>query len=193
MAWSAAVFLRTGVTADTIIQTYRRQFAQPPRFESWESQMPDLRQLIDLEAVSMAIVILLVFGVVAIGIACSFVIFIIRNLREYGVLKAMGVSTGQMAALIVAKVLLMNLLACGVGLLMGVLAVLLTAYAGGIRYRQLNIPQPLFYRFRGDCTAPDRLFPVGATGHRAWFQPAGGRLAGMAGGPQKSGDILRLV
>lgn len=131
-AWSAAVFLKTGVDADATIQTYRRQFKQPLRFESWASQMPDLRQLIDLEAVSMAIVIVLVFGVVAIGIACSFVIFIIRNMREYGILKAMGVSTGEMASLIVAKVLMMNLLACGVGLLMGVLSVLLTAYSGGI-------------------------------------------------------------
>ena len=130
--WSAAVFLKTGIEADAIIRTYQRQFAQPLRFESWESQMPDLRQLIDLEAVSMAIVILLVFGVVAIGIACSFVIFIIRNMREYGILKAMGVSTGEMAALIVAKVLMMNLLACGVGLLIGGSAVLLTTKAGGI-------------------------------------------------------------
>jgi ABC-type lipoprotein release transport system permease subunit len=193
MAWSAAVFLRTGVTADTSIQTYRRQFAQPPRFESWESQMPDLRQLIDLEAVSMAIVILLVFGVVAIGIACSFVIFIIRNLREYGVLKAMGVSTGQMAALIVAKVLLMNLLACGVGLLMGVLAVLLTAYAGGIDI--------------GSFTSHNRYFTVSGvivprlTAFSLWAPPvtALGFSLLAAVWPawlvarKKAADILRLV
>jgi ABC-type lipoprotein release transport system permease subunit len=130
--WSASVFLRTGVEADTIIQTYGRRLPQSLRFASWATQMPDLSQLIDLEAVSMAIVILLVFGVVAIGIACSFVIFIIRNMREYGILKAMGVSTGETAALIVAKVLLMNLLACVVGLLVGASAVLLSAHTGGI-------------------------------------------------------------
>jgi ABC-type lipoprotein release transport system permease subunit len=130
--WSAAVFLTTGADADTTIGMYRQQLKEPLRFESWASQMPDLRQLIDLEAVSMAIVIVLVFGVVAIGIACSFVIFIIRNMREYGILKAMGVGTGEMASLIVAKVLMMNLLASVVGSLIGVLAVWLTAQAGGI-------------------------------------------------------------
>jgi ABC-type lipoprotein release transport system permease subunit len=136
--WSAAVFLNTGVAADAIVRTYGHRFATPLHFVTWASQMPDLSQLIDLEAVSMAIVILLVFGVVALGIACSFVIFIIRNMREYGILKAMGVSTGEMAALIMAKVLMMNLLACGAGVLLGVAAVLVTAQAGGIDISSLT-------------------------------------------------------
>jgi len=130
--WTAAVFLNAGISPDPILRHYRQQLPETARLESWEDQMPDLRQLIDLEAVSMVVVILLVFGVVAIGIACSFVIFIIRNMREYGVLKAMGVSTAEMVKLIVAKVILMNLLACGAGLLTGVLAVVVVARAGGI-------------------------------------------------------------
>jgi ABC-type lipoprotein release transport system permease subunit len=70
--------------------------------------------------------------VVAIGIACSFVIFIIRSMREYGIMKAMGVTTAEMSLLIVAKVTLMNIIACGAGLVTGVLAVLVVAQLGGI-------------------------------------------------------------
>jgi hypothetical protein len=74
-SWSAAVFLDDGVEPSAILEFYRQRFSEPVRFKSWESQMPGLRQLIELEAISMVVVIFLVFGVVAIGIACSFVIF----------------------------------------------------------------------------------------------------------------------
>jgi len=130
--WTAAVFLNPGVAPAAILHAYRQRLPATVRLESWEDQMPDLRQLIDLEAVSMVVVIVLVFGVVAIGIACSFVIFIIRNLREYGILKAMGVTSAEMARLIMVKVALMNLMACGMGLLAGVGAALTVAQTGGI-------------------------------------------------------------
>lgn len=130
--WSAAIFLDPGVGSDRILNMYRERFPEPVRFESWETQMPDLRQLIDLEAVSMLVVIFLVFGVVAIGIACSFVIFIIRNMREYGIMKAMGVSRAELSLLIVSKVALMNVGACAVGALTGILAVLAVDGMGGI-------------------------------------------------------------
>jgi len=130
--WTAAVFLKPGVASAAVLHDYRQRLPATVRLESWEDQMPDLRQLIDLEAVSMVVVILLVFGVVAIGIACSFVIFIIRNMREYGILKAMGVTRAEMARLIMAKVALMNLMACGAGLLAGVGAALAVAHTGGI-------------------------------------------------------------
>ena len=131
-AWYAAVFLDTGMAPESVLAVYRERFSEPTRFESWEVQMPDLRQLIDLEALSMGVVIVLVFGVVAIGIACSFVIFIIRNMREYGIMKAMGVTPGEVALLIVIKVTLMNLLACTAGLVLGMLAAWGVARLGGI-------------------------------------------------------------
>ena len=131
-SWTAAVFLKDGVAPTAILNVYRQQLPVTARLTSWEDQMPDLRQLIDLEAISMVVVIVLVFGVVAIGLACSFVIFIIRNMREYGILKAMGVTTAEMIRLIAAKVVLMNLAACGAGLLVGVAAVLAVARLGGI-------------------------------------------------------------
>ena len=130
--WSAAVFLRRGVDPQTIIDMYRQKWPDQYRFESWATAMPDLRQLIDLQYISMGIVIFLVFGVVSLGIACSFVIFIVKNLREYGIMKAMGVTNREMSLLIVMKVALMNAIACGVGIVIGVVAVWAVAGAGGI-------------------------------------------------------------
>ncbi len=135
-SWTAAVFLHNDVMPQKIIDRYREKwpdkYSDRYRFESWETLMPDLQQLMELENISMSIVILLVFGVVAVGIACSFVIFIIRNMREYGIMKAMGVSTGEMSLLIVMKVAEMNAIACVLGLLIGSITVWAVAEYGGI-------------------------------------------------------------
>lgn len=192
-SWSAAVFLKPGVASGTIMDTYRQRFPEPVRFESWETQMPDLRQLIDLEAISMAIVILLVFFVVAIGIACSFVIFIIRNLREYGILKAMGVTAAEMFTLIVAKVVLMNVIACGAGLFIGVIVVAAVAHTGGIDISAL--------------TSHNRYFSVSGviyprlTAFSLWAPPLTSLLFGLFAAVwpatlvarKKAARILRLV
>lgn len=130
--WSAAVFLERGTLPGKIINGYQQKWPGVGRFESWETLMPDLRQLIDLQYVSMGIVIFLVFGVVSVGISCIFIIFVIKNIREYGIMKAMGVTTGEISLLIVMKVGLMNAASCGVGVLIGILAVWGVSGAGGI-------------------------------------------------------------
>ncbi len=128
--WSAAVFLEEGVEPAGVISAYERLLPPDARFQSWETLMPDLKQLIDLNYVSMSIVILLVFGVVSLGIACAFVIVILKNLREYGILKAMGVTSGETMLLIVFEVLLMNLLATTLGIIVGIVLSLVVRETG---------------------------------------------------------------
>lgn len=118
--WSAAVFIKEGVEPESIISAYRDILPETAQFKSWKTLMPDLKQLIDLNYISMSIVILLVFGVVSLGIACAFVIVILKTIREYGILKAMGVTSGETMLLIVFEVVLMNLLATTLGIIVGV-------------------------------------------------------------------------
>jgi len=128
--WSAAVFLEEGVKPGDIIFAYRGLLPDSAQFKSWETLMPDLKQLIDLNYISMSIVILLVFGVVSLGIACAFVIIILKNIREYGILKAMGVTSGETLLLIVFEVVLMNILASALGIIIGMALSLLVQQAG---------------------------------------------------------------
>jgi ABC-type lipoprotein release transport system permease subunit len=128
--WSAAVFLREGVEPESIIPAYRDVLPGTAEFKSWKTLMPDLKQLIDLNYVSMSIVILLVFGVVSLGIACAFVIVILKTIREYGILKAMGVTSGETMLLIIFEVVLMNLLASTLGILLGIALSLLVRETG---------------------------------------------------------------
>ncbi|MFA5904660.1 MAG: FtsX-like permease family protein [Desulfobacula sp.] len=122
-AWEAAVFLEDGIKTKDILTFYQNSFPKEFHFSTWEELMPDLRQLIDLNVVSMSIVIVLVFGVVSIGIACGLVIFILKNMREYGIMKAMGSTAGELMLLIYAKVILITLCTSLAGCLAGVLMV----------------------------------------------------------------------
>lgn len=78
----------------------------------------------------MGFVIVIVFSVVSLGIACGFIIFILKHIREYGIMKAMGTTPGEMARLIVIEVILMNLAASCIGIVVGVLVVLLVSKTG---------------------------------------------------------------
>ena len=128
--WSAAIFLEEGIDSSVVTRAYPRRLAEAGHFKPWADLMPDLRQLIDLNYVSMGIVLILVFGVVSLGVGCAFVIFILKNLREFGIMKALGVTSQEMATLIILKVALVSLAASGLGVLLGTLATLLFGEVG---------------------------------------------------------------
>ncbi len=128
--WSAAVFVKAGVSPESIVSKYHRLFGRTGSFITWKQMMPDLVQLIQLNFISMSIVMVLVFGVVSLGIACAFVVYIFRSLREYGIMKAMGVTSGEVAFLIAAEVVLVNLAACLAGGVIGAAAVVMFSHIG---------------------------------------------------------------
>ncbi len=126
---SAAVFLETGVSVEERVARYRQNLPEAI-FAAWPEFMPDLKQLIDLEAVCMALVIILVFAIVAVGISCVFLIFTLKNLREHGIMKAMGLLPGDTALLLVVQIGLLTFCAASLGVLAGGLAVAVFAHVG---------------------------------------------------------------
>ena len=128
--WEAAIFIHEGFEPESIIAEYRTLLSKSVAFKSWKEMMPDLLQLIDLNYISMGVVMFLVFGVVSLGIACAFVIFILKNLREYGIMKAMGATPQEIAHLIVIEVIMMNLVASSIGVLIGVFLVFIASHSG---------------------------------------------------------------
>ena len=122
-----AIFLKTGYDADEIVKNMN---IGPGHFKTWTQLMPDLKQLIELNDVSMNLVMVLVCGVVSIGIACAFAIFILKNLREYGIMKSMGITSGETAFLIFSEVILMNIIASFFGIIGGITAVYIVKETG---------------------------------------------------------------
>ena len=129
-SWQAAIFLDAGASPERVAARLEMRVPGEAVFQSWLDRMPDLRQLIDLNRVSMNLVTLLVFSVVAIGVACAFVVVVLKNLREYGIMRSMGVTVGDVACLIGAEILLLSLLAALGGVLAGALLVALVAHTG---------------------------------------------------------------
>ncbi|MBN1905162.1 MAG: ABC transporter permease [Deltaproteobacteria bacterium] len=127
--WLAGIFLNEGVSPELVLNEYHRQFPSI-KFMTWKDLMPDLLQLIDLNYVSMNIVMFLVFGVVSIGIACAFAIFILKNMREYGIMKSMGVTPGEVGYLIMIEIFLINIAASVAGVIIGLTAVYIVSGSG---------------------------------------------------------------
>jgi ABC-type lipoprotein release transport system permease subunit len=128
--WTAAVFVQDNIKPEAIVSLYRQIFDKNYSFTTWKESMPDLVQLINLNYLSMSIVIVLVFGVVSLGVSCAFVVFIFKSLREYGIMKAMGVTSGEVACLIVMEIVLINIVAGIAGGLSGVAAVFFFSKSG---------------------------------------------------------------
>jgi ABC-type lipoprotein release transport system permease subunit len=128
--WSAAVFLEEGVDPAVVTAAYEAAFTGLGQFRTWSELMPDLKELIDLNYVSMGIVLVVVFGVVSLGVGCAFVIFILKNLREFGIMKAMGVTPWESAWLIAVEAIWMSLTASCLAVGVGALVTLLVGRTG---------------------------------------------------------------
>ncbi len=126
---AVAVFVQAGTSPDDIVAQYRH-LVSAGTFTAWTEFMPDLQQLIDLDSICMAIVMVLVFAIVSVGISCAFLIFTLKNLREHGIMKAMGLMSGDTALLLVLQIGLLTLCAALLGTVTGVAAVTLCAHIG---------------------------------------------------------------
>jgi ABC-type lipoprotein release transport system permease subunit len=116
----------------------------PPgaRLATWQTLMPDLVQLIEMNAVSMGIILVLVYGLVGFGISNTFVLTIVERYREFGILKAMGLRPGELELLVFLESFLVCLAATALGLatgwllteLLGVTGIDLTRWTSHNRY-----------------------------------------------------------
>ena len=190
--WWGAVFLREGVDPEPILDRYGRILPDGVTLRSWKEMMPDLVQLIDLNYVSMSIVMVLVFGVVSLGIISIFTLFILKSLREYGILKAMGVTPGEMTTLISSEVFLMVAAASLLGIGLGAAAVAV--------FSQTGIDLTSF-------TSQNRYFSISGvihprlTSYSLFLPPALATIFGLLSAVwpvalvvrKRSADILRMV
>ncbi len=122
-SWNAAIFLNDGVDMDMILEQYRAKILDHINFKTWKQIMPDLEQLISLNYFSMSIVIIIVFIIVSLGITSAFSIFILKSIREYGVMKVMGMTTKETITLLCWEIFLINIAASAIGMLLGVFIV----------------------------------------------------------------------
>ena len=82
-SWNAAIFLDNGIDMELIIAKYRNtELINNISFKKWSDLMPDLQQLIELNYISMSIVIILVFIVISFGDCMCFFYFYIKKFKS---------------------------------------------------------------------------------------------------------------
>ena len=123
--WNAGIFLNSSADLDIVLQEYQKKGFEYINFKTWKEIMPDLEQLIALNYFSMSIVIVIVFIIVSLGITSAFSIFILRSIREFGIMKVMGMTTKETIILLYWEIFLVNVAASAAGLILGVFVVLI--------------------------------------------------------------------
>jgi len=83
--------------------------------EAWDELRPDIKSILQLNEVSTAIMIFIIFIVAALGVINTMLMAVFERTRELGMLKAIGLSGGRVLMLILAETLLLVLVASVVG------------------------------------------------------------------------------
>jgi len=125
-----AVFVKTRKDLEHIISALSRVLPPEISVQAWQSLMPDLQQLIEMNKIAMQIIIFFVFVLVGFGISNNFVLTIVERFREFGILKAMGVTPRELVGLIFLESFLVCLAATLLGLVLGWISITLFAQVG---------------------------------------------------------------
>lgn len=125
-----AVFVDHAGNLEQTIQRISRILPDGLSIQSWKALMPDLLQLIEMNEIAMQIIMLFVFILVGFGISNSFVLTIVERFREFGILKAMGVTPRELLGLIFLESFMVCFAATLVGLGIGWLATQIFAAIG---------------------------------------------------------------
>lgn len=125
-----AVFLESQKDLKNIMTALSGILPEELAVQPWQMLMPDLQQLIEMNEIAMQIIILFVFVLVGFGISNSFVLTIVERFREFGILKAMGVTPRELVGLIFLESFLVCLAATLLGLFFGWVLIQIFAQVG---------------------------------------------------------------
>ena len=115
---SYAVFMSPTMDLDQAVLSLRQSFPGMS-VAPWTEFMPDLKQLIDLDNICMGILIVLVFAIVAAGLASIFTVFTLKNLRDHGVMQALGFRGRDTALFLIFQIAMLTVFAAAVGTVFG--------------------------------------------------------------------------
>jgi ABC-type lipoprotein release transport system permease subunit len=116
----------------------------------WEELLPQMKTVMGMKGISMAIMSVVILGVVLFGIINVMFMSLFERLFEFGVLKALGTTRARIRRLIAMESLCLGGVAVILGSLLGLSLLLLFSWTG-IDYRGLDF---------GGATFTKMLYPV---------------------------------
>lgn len=107
---------QAGALADRVEATAQ---ADDALVRSWQEADPQAAQLIGMQDVSKVIMMGVVFSVAALGVLNTMLMAVFERTRELGVMRALGLTPGQLLRLVLLESVLLTTLAAACGLVLG--------------------------------------------------------------------------
>ena len=120
---------------------------------SWAQLIPDIVAAMDMKLRSQYVTAVVLAIMVTVSIANTFLMMIFERTREFGMMKAIGMRTGSIIALLQTEALLLCLLGVAAGMLLAT-AVVLPLSSNGVVISSAQS------EMMAQMAAPDRLYPA---------------------------------
>jgi len=93
----------------------------PPAFEvkGWAQLLPDMAQKVDFHEWVATVVMVVLFGIVAVGVANTILMSVLERMREFGTVMALGAPPAQVFRLIMTEAAVLALLGFIIGMVIG--------------------------------------------------------------------------
>jgi lipoprotein-releasing system permease protein len=107
--------------ADKVVKVLSRMFSHDYGYhvETWEDKQGPLLAAIGIEKRLLNVLLFLIVGVAGFGILAIFAMIVAEKKRDIGILKALGASNGGILKIFIGYALLLGLVGCGLGTLLG--------------------------------------------------------------------------
>jgi lipoprotein-releasing system permease protein len=126
--------------ADVVARALEARLGFPYRALDWSAQNSQLFSALKLEKLAMAVILLLIVLVAAFNIVSTLTMAVGDRTKEIGILRAMGMTAGQIRRIFVAQGVVVGVIGTAVG---SVLGVALAAAVG--RYRLISLDPTVYF------------------------------------------------
>lgn len=116
---TVAIKLQDRDQTDAVVQQIAAQLGDQFEVEGWQKLLPEVAQSVDFHESVGKVITLILFSIVALGVANTVLMSVVERLREFGVMMAVGTSARQIFRIIIYEGLLLGLLGFGIGLAIG--------------------------------------------------------------------------
>jgi len=96
----------------------------------WYEIAPEMQQMIELDWGGFLVMIIVFVIVAALGVANTMVMAVMERTREFGIMQALGLKSGQLAVLIITESFLITVIAIAGGFILAGICIVVNSYWG---------------------------------------------------------------
>ena len=143
---------RNASDAATIAQGLAATLPEGARVLDWDTLLPELKQMIQMDAVTSVIIYVLLLAIVTLSVANSFTMTVFERTREFGMLIAIGMRPGGIVAMIVIEALCMWIVGTAIGAAV--------SFSLVIALGSIGVPIAGLEEMAGQFMMPERIHPA---------------------------------